>query len=104
MGGPRKSPLFPSPPLSRSPVRPRTRRVRAAAPLLLLTFLGVPCALRSEEHTSELQSQLHPVCRLFLFKQWGAPGNLHFSPPRRSPDPPCALAPAASGPPRPFCS
>src|SRR5438309_8044592 len=25
-----------------------------------------PCALRSEEHTSELQSQFHLVCRLLL--------------------------------------
>ncbi|MHB1193063.1 MAG: SLBB domain-containing protein [Longimicrobiales bacterium] len=30
-------------------MRPRTRRVRAAAPLLLFTFLGVPCALRAQE-------------------------------------------------------
>src|SRR2546422_9078521 len=29
----------------------------------------VACALRSEEHTSELQSRLHLVCRLLLEKK-----------------------------------
>src|SRR2546429_5808803 len=29
----------------------------------------VPCLLRSEEHTSELQSRLHLVCRLLLEKK-----------------------------------
>src|SRR2546422_5357357 len=28
-----------------------------------------PCAIRSEEHTSELQSRLHLVCRLLLEKK-----------------------------------
>src|SRR2546422_5522291 len=33
-------------------------------------FLGVHCAAgRSEEHTSELQSRLHLVCRLLLEKK-----------------------------------
>src|SRR2546430_13643258 len=31
--------------------------------------LGVPLALRSEEHTSELQSQSNLVCRLLLEKK-----------------------------------
>src|SRR2546422_7991003 len=36
-----------------------------------------PHALRSEEHTSELQSRLHLVCRLLLEKKnMGAPGAL----------------------------
>src|SRR5205809_2769813 len=30
---------------------------------------GVPCGPRSEEHTSELQSRLHLVCRLLLEKK-----------------------------------
>src|SRR2546422_7747108 len=30
---------------------------------------GVQCAQRSEEHTSELQSRLHIVCRLLLEKK-----------------------------------
>src|SRR2546429_2894072 len=30
---------------------------------------GVPAAARSEEHTSELQSRLHLVCRLLLEKK-----------------------------------
>src|SRR2546422_4323759 len=31
--------------------------------------LRVPAAMRSEEHTSELQSRLHLVCRLLLEKK-----------------------------------
>src|SRR3989449_8330455 len=34
----------------------------------VLIFLGVLVCLRSEEHTSELQSRLHLVCRLLLEK------------------------------------
>src|SRR2546429_2879150 len=30
---------------------------------------GIPCRMRSEEHTSELQSRLHLVCRLLLEKK-----------------------------------
>src|SRR5438309_4468217 len=32
-------------------------------------FHGAPCVDRSEEHTSELQSQFHLVCRLLLEKK-----------------------------------
>src|SRR5687768_17683800 len=32
-------------------------------------LLGIPGASRSEEHTSELQSRLHLVCRLLLEKK-----------------------------------
>src|SRR2546429_6740015 len=39
----------------------RVQRVRAAVPL--------PDDVRSEEHTSELQSRLHLVCRLLLEKK-----------------------------------
>src|SRR2546422_8469128 len=31
--------------------------------------VGKPCCMRSEEHTSELQSRLHLVCRLLLEKK-----------------------------------
>src|SRR2546422_8395382 len=61
-------------------------------------------SLRSEEHTSELQSRLHLVCRLLLEKKKSAP------PPRRRPRrapgrvrpraAPCARTGAAETPPR----
>src|SRR2546429_5371011 len=35
-------------------------------------------ASRSEEHTSELQSRLHLVCRLLLEKKKKSPKSLHF--------------------------
>src|SRR5689334_24059526 len=35
-------------------------------PFLIVTSVGIP---RSEEHTSELQSQFHLVCRLLLEKK-----------------------------------
>src|SRR5205809_6158037 len=43
-----------------------SRRVRPPSPLVLAP--GFP-DLRSEEHTSELQSRLHLVCRLLLEKK-----------------------------------
>src|SRR2546422_2091275 len=45
---------------------------RAFLGYYLLCGLG-GAALRSEEHTSELQSRLHLVCRLLLEKKKGAP-------------------------------
>src|SRR5256884_7738711 len=36
---------------------------------LSATESSVPCPKRSEEHTSELQSRLHLVCRLLLEKK-----------------------------------
>src|SRR5947199_5611919 len=45
--------------LERSPLRPRTDRPQ----------LPQPVAQRSEEHTSELQSLRHLVCRLLLEKK-----------------------------------
>src|SRR2546429_4467486 len=95
---PPTSPLFPSPALSRSvvpalisaTVLPRLTS-RAAAELFLtgevfdgtraaqtgLVTVAVPATeldaaverYRSEEHTSELQSRLHLVCRLLLEKK-----------------------------------
>src|SRR5687768_18242757 len=37
--------------------------------------LAIEKARRSEEHTSELQSRLHLVCRLLLEKKNGLPGD-----------------------------
>src|SRR2546422_2633583 len=66
---PPRSTLFPYTTLFRSPGRPRdhrhdpsTRRHRVRA--VLRHVRG-----RSEEHTSELQSRLHLVCRLLLEKK-----------------------------------
>src|SRR2546422_5536449 len=50
--------------LSVSSLRAHKRRF---AGTFLAVFLGV--AFRSEEHTSELQSRLHLVCRLLLEKK-----------------------------------
>src|SRR5689334_23589748 len=43
--------------------------VRSAAPGLIFLDLQESQELRSEEHTSELQSQFHLVCRLLLEKK-----------------------------------
>src|SRR5256884_2222134 len=95
---PPRSPLFPSPPLSRSDrvravvVARRARRVRrpSGAPAardglaaaldgrrrdhraghVLRARAVPPEPVRSEEHTSELQSRLHLVCRLLLEKKY----------------------------------
>src|SRR5437016_8469213 len=47
------------------PARNRSRRVT----LLLLFLAGRPFGVRSEEHTSELQSLTNLVCRLLLEKK-----------------------------------
>src|SRR2546422_7487829 len=79
---PPRSTLFPYTTLFRSdhgcysvklpPIRARVRI--ACAKLLVLSCLIVACyravpVMRSEEHTSELQSRLHLVCRLLLEKK-----------------------------------
>src|SRR2546422_6361101 len=78
---PPRSPLFPYPTLFRSPERPRglVRRERRVAPRLeprrqvarqpVDAQLLLGARQRSEEHTSELQSRLHLVCRLLLEKK-----------------------------------
>src|SRR5256885_6193138 len=88
---PRRSPLFPSPPLSRSATtkrsyapRPRlskrcrkgtarswcSSRFRQHFPLIRsVASLGAVRWRRSEEHTSELQSPCNLVCRLLLEKK-----------------------------------
>src|SRR3989449_6405133 len=49
----------------------RARRGRRSSPKTAVTRVAflIPAALRSEEHTSELQSRLHLVCRLLLEKK-----------------------------------
>src|SRR5689334_23848298 len=42
---------------------------------------GINCLLRSEEHTSELQSQFHLVCRLLLEKKKKKNNNTHNTTP-----------------------
>src|SRR2546429_7198749 len=53
--------------------RQRARMVRRLVRRQLLQLLSQSahhsCTLRSEEHTSELQSRLHLVCRLLLEKK-----------------------------------
>src|SRR5262245_64496767 len=70
---PPRSTLFPYTTLFRSPIEPlhassrrSARRRQRAARLRLRAFVG---ACRSEEHTSELQSLRHLVCRLLLEKK-----------------------------------
>src|SRR5438309_7833767 len=79
---PPRSTLFPYTTLFRSRARPRApgRGGGSAAPPAARDpgttrpRNGWPC--RSEEHTSELQSQFHLVCRLLLEKK---KNNTHFS-------------------------
>src|SRR2546430_5439314 len=70
---PPRSPLFPSPPLSRAPAgapaaSPIPKRVGDPSPIKHV-FYVVRENRRSEEHTSELQSQSNLVCRLLLEKK-----------------------------------
>src|SRR6267143_2584252 len=60
---PPRSTLFPYTTLFRS-LRARTHEVTFAA-----RVINSPGTQRSEEHTSELQSQFHLVCRLLLEKK-----------------------------------
>src|SRR6266550_7564827 len=69
---PPRSTLFPYTTLFRSRRRPAWRGCRwrsacCASPGLLP--IRTPITARSEEHTSELQSRLHLVCRLLLEKK-----------------------------------
>src|SRR5258708_26826915 len=61
---------------------PRTLRCdmlgKTLGPNLLRLQVDIPDALRSEEHTSELQSPDHLVCRLLLEKK-----NINHSDPTR---------------------
>src|SRR3712207_8342347 len=76
---PPRSTLFPYTTLFRSEVARRGDRAALGQLLLKLTVPGVPdiyqgdellaLSLRSEEHTSELQSRQYLVCRLLLEKK-----------------------------------
>src|SRR5216684_5828494 len=60
--------LFPYTTLFRSP--PKTGpQIRCTAPTSKVAGRHAPLGRRSEEHTSELQSRLHLVCRLLLEKK-----------------------------------
>src|SRR2546429_7080102 len=86
---PPRSTLFPYTTLFRSRLRgvrtgvdgnPRPRDLRAR-PLAhrsvrARAWTGLPGGARSEEHTSELQSRLHLVCRLLLEKK-NIPASVH---------------------------
>src|SRR5438309_8603766 len=64
---PPRSTLFPYTTLFRSAFD--LRRARLGPDVALGEELGVAAEERSEEHTSELQSQFHLVCRLLLEKK-----------------------------------
>src|SRR2546429_6843014 len=68
---PPRSTLFPYTTLFRSPVSASFSigllRIFRATPMASLSSTAAIC--RSEEHTSELQSRLHLVCRLLLEKK-----------------------------------
>src|SRR5689334_24038138 len=61
--------------MAEPPLHPKVASARVHAPLNVTeglvssTRLGSVCNDRSEEHTSELQSQFHLVCRLLLEKK-----------------------------------
>src|SRR2546429_3014539 len=77
---PPRSTLFPYTTLFRS--SQRARRVRNHCPRPRHSahrrFAPALCRMRSEEHTSELQSRLHLVCRLLLEKKKKTP-TLRYS-------------------------
>src|SRR5215510_16604809 len=73
---PPRSTLFPYTTLFRSGSPADSRRGRHAAPRLPASGRGAGSAPRSEEHTSELQSRGHLVCRLLLEKK-KSPPQLH---------------------------
>src|SRR2546422_7222744 len=66
---PPRSTLFPYTTLFRSPLGPRARPPRRALPEAHVAPALAELGDRSEEHTSELQSRLHLVCRLLLEKK-----------------------------------
>src|SRR2546429_6504566 len=55
--------------LRRLPPSPQRQDNSLLRPTFFLEFRLQPLSLRSEEHTSELQSRLHLVCRLLLEKK-----------------------------------
>src|SRR2546422_6535751 len=85
---PPRSTLFPYMTLfrSHSPTRSAselpsvaTRTSPGASNLMIaMSVLGSEPTMRSEEHTSELQSRLHLVCRLLLEKKKPADSRRHW--------------------------
>src|SRR2546422_2148352 len=68
--GSRPAPNTSSTTSSRMRISPPLKLPSIAPPLpLLVETLGLTARGRSEEHTSELQSRLHLVCRLLLEKK-----------------------------------
>src|SRR5216684_7741074 len=65
----RHSASGPDPASSTPNSRPFARTVADRTANEASTAPSYPCQLRSEEHTSELQSRLHLVCRLLLEKK-----------------------------------
>src|SRR2546429_5690918 len=68
---PPRSTLFPYTTLFRSRSWPRSRAAHHsdAQELMMIAVIFEVWPARSEEHTSELQSRLHLVCRLLLEKK-----------------------------------
>src|SRR3989442_3211937 len=66
---PPRSTLFPYTTLFRSPTAQRHFRPDEVIGVEKVPRMGVEVELRSEEHTSELQSRPHLVCRLLLEKK-----------------------------------
>src|SRR5690348_17872662 len=67
---PPRSTLFPYTTLFRSWILwPSRTQLVAALPVVLQGLAGAGVEWRSEEHTSELQSPVHLVCRLLLEKK-----------------------------------
>src|SRR5256884_7361217 len=66
---PPRSTLFPYTTLFRSGLGIQIFMGLVGAFTLLIAGVGVANIMRSEEHTSELQSRLHLVCRLLLEKK-----------------------------------
>src|SRR2546422_4530778 len=87
---PPRSTLFPYTTLFRSTL-PQAQ-LYAATSAASITVAAVQPNYRSEEHTSELQSRLHLVCRLLLEKK--KTGQMHQ--PRSSPGT-CSKTPLAPG-------
>src|SRR5258708_29670606 len=75
---PPRSTLFPYTTLFRSALSPARSASyvpphrRKDSPMFTLSGASIPSTVRSEEHTSELQSPDHLVCRLLLEKKNGS--------------------------------
>src|SRR2546429_7242319 len=80
---PPRSTLFPYTTLFRSHQRERGRGLPAAGVVQVVAVES----WRSEEHTSELQSRLHLVCRLLLEKKKEHPHGLGYAPAAGQPPP-----------------